>query len=515
MSFAGDGYVTDVPYVGRAYPAHAPAGLLFAATLCGVRVPVLEHGAVIWELGCGHANGLISAAAAHPDCRCVGVDFNPTHIAGARARASALGVDNVTLLEADFAALAADPVALPDADLVIVHGVYAWVGAETKAALRTLLRRHVRAGGLVLVSYNAMPGAAGMGLLQRALFEAARLDVGGSDRRLVAAMERVRAMRSAGAAHLTQGALLDTLFDSLPDADPAYLTHEYMNESWGALYHSEVAADLEDARLSFVGSAVPHEVFPALMLSEEQARALGDVPLPAARETLRDFFISRILRKDLFVRGPRRMTEPERDASLRDMVFCAASEPPVDPPALSVPAGRIELDPAYPAAARLLWDQGPQTLSALLAGPFADSPQTAAEAAALMVSAGLAWPCLSTVAEQGTMACRRSLTEARAAVEANGLQTRASVLAPRMGSEFPLGGLEVLVLDALERGRPADPAALAREIWAPFEARGEALVHDGEAMRDPPACWRVLRTMIETMLPERLPLWRALGMLAT
>lgn len=513
MSEAGHGYVMDVPYLGRAYPQHAPVHIRLAATLAGVEAPSLEPGSAVLELGCGFANGLISAAAAYPSCDFVGVDFNPTHIATARRRVADLDLANVSLLEADIVDLAADPTSLPTFDLVIAHGLYAWIGEREKAAIRTLLKRHVRSGGMVFLSYNALPGSAGMGLLQRALYEAASLSFGRSDQRLAAALAHVKRLRDAKAAHLNDNALIDSLFESIDEADSAYLIHEYLNAHWTPLYHAEVARDMEAAGLTFVGSAVPHEAFPDLMLNPDQKAALGDIPVSSVRETLRDFFIQRVLRKDLFVRGPRRLTERARDRTLDSVLLCAAVAPDDADPRVRVPAGRIDLDPPYKESLDMLWRDGHATLAALMAGPFANAGQTRAEAVALLAGAAMAYPCLGAPGPATVTACHRALARAVQAVHDEGLQARPGALAVRLGSEIPISGLEALVMDALARGRPADAETLVPEIWAPFEARGELVMHHGEAVSDPDRCRALLTDMVRAMLPDRLPLWRALGMM--
>jgi hypothetical protein len=231
------------------------------------------------------------------------------------------------------------------------------------------------------------------------------------------------------------------------------------------------------------------------------------------RETLRDFFIPRILRKDLFVRGPQRLTEGQRDRALDDMLFCAASNPDEAARRVTVPAGQIDLAPAYHEAGRRLWTDGPLPLSALVAGPFAASDQTRPEAAALLVSGALAWPCLGPPGDGARSACRRSIAAAAETVREQGLQAQPSILSPRVGSEFPLAGLEVLVLDRLADGMPAEPTALVDAAWSPMEAAGETLIHEGRPLDDPARCRALLEDMVSDMLPERLPLWRALGML--
>ena len=51
--------------------------------------------------------------------------------------------------------------ALPRFDYIVAHGVYSWVDPPARAALRRFIDGHLKSGGLVYVSYNAMPGWTG------------------------------------------------------------------------------------------------------------------------------------------------------------------------------------------------------------------------------------------------------------------------------------------------------------------------------------------------------------------
>ncbi|KAA5606917.1 methyltransferase domain-containing protein [Roseospira marina] len=513
MALGHDGYVNDLPYTSNAFVGLSPVNLRLPALVAGVDVAPFERGGVMWELGCGYGNGLISAAAAYPECQFVGVDFNPAHIAGGRRRIATLGLTNIELLEADFAELAARPGSLPPCDLAVIHGVYSWVGAPVRAALQDLLRQGVRSGGLVFLSYNVLPGSQDMAVFQRALLEASRLSVGRSDVRLEAAKDRIKALRAAGAGQLVRDGLMKELFEKIESAPTAYLVHEYMNESWDALYHSQVAADMAAARLDYAGSAVPHENFPNAMLTPAQLEALEDIALPAVRETLRDMFLQRILRRDLYMRGLTRMSGAGREEVLRDQLFCAASRQDGNPVTLNWPAGEVEVPAPYLQAGQVLWRDGPTSLRALLDGPLAGSGSSAAEAVAILVSSGLAWPCLPPPSSEVSAVVQRAVFDLAERACRLGLGESGAVPAPRVGSELPVGGLEARVLDGLWQGVPNDTPALVEHVWAPFEAAGEWLVHKGERIEDGAQCRAVLTEMLDRLRPERIPLWRGLGML--
>ena len=162
MADWGSGYVTDTAYVHDYCRAQTPPLLSFAALCKGVAAPgSLGEALRYCDLGCGQGFTANIIAAANPRTEVFAADFNPTHIANARGLAEAAGLKNIAFREADFAELSNDA-ALPEFDIIALHGVYSWVSAEYRAAIVALIRRRLKSGGLVYISYDAMPGWAGI-----------------------------------------------------------------------------------------------------------------------------------------------------------------------------------------------------------------------------------------------------------------------------------------------------------------------------------------------------------------
>src|SRR5262249_33239779 len=152
----------------KVYAELAPGFLAFACARQGVRPPRLGAGTRYLELGCGQGYGLALLAAANPAMDFIGVDFNPAHIAGARRLAEAAGLTNVAFEDFGSGQVLDLPAErLGRFDIVVLHGVYSWVSAENRAAIVEILDRAVTPGGLVYVSYNALPGWSANAPLQR------------------------------------------------------------------------------------------------------------------------------------------------------------------------------------------------------------------------------------------------------------------------------------------------------------------------------------------------------------
>ena len=193
------GYVADLPYLRDFKPMLAPAWLDHVALVCGVEPPARDSFA--WcDLGCGQGVTAVILAATHPHGTFDGIDAMPMHIEHARRLAAEAGIGSARFHLADFAA-AAD-LALPAFDYIVAHGVYSWVDEPSRAALRGFVDRHLKPGGLVYVSYNAMPGWARDLPFQRLARELAGTFAGDSAARFAAAAAIARSLadvRGAGA----------------------------------------------------------------------------------------------------------------------------------------------------------------------------------------------------------------------------------------------------------------------------------------------------------------------------
>src|SRR5262249_44076033 len=151
------GYVTDIGYTAGFYGETAPSHMAFAALTIG-RSPgrALKPGRML-ELGCGQGFGLALLAAANPDVAFDGYDFNPEHVAHARALIEGATLSNVVVTETSFEDAAARAVD-NDLDVVALHGIFSWVSQAAQQAIVSILRQRLQPNGLAYVSYNCMPG---------------------------------------------------------------------------------------------------------------------------------------------------------------------------------------------------------------------------------------------------------------------------------------------------------------------------------------------------------------------
>jgi len=340
------GYVTDIPYVAGFKPMLAPAWLDFVALLGGARPPARSGGFAWCDLGCGQGVTAAILAATHPAGTFHGIDAMAVHVDHAAGLAAEAGAKNAHFHRADFAAALARP--MPCFDYIAAHGVYSWVDAEIRADLRRFIDRQLNPGGLVYVSYNALPGWTRdlpFQHLVRALAAQAR---GDSAARFDAAARLVDRLADSRVAALASSYIVRELRERPDDYRPGYLVHEFLHAGWRPLYVTELRRDMAEIGLAPVGTAILVENFDRWVLGRRQRALLAKIAEPDLRELVRDFCIDQRFRCDVFARDAAALDEGEQ----RRLLF-AAGLALVRPPAAiayraPTPAG--QLDYANPVA---------------------------------------------------------------------------------------------------------------------------------------------------------------------
>ena len=202
----------------------------------------------------------------------------PVHIDHARRLAVAAAIPNLQLHALDFAA--AIDLELPQFDYIVAHGVYTWIGPQVQCALRRFIDRGLKPGGLVYLSYNAMPGWARDLPFQGLLRELGRTIPGDNFGRLAAAAELARTLAGAGVASLAASFIVKELQERPEDYAPAYLVHEFMPPAWRPLYVTEVRRDMATIGLQPVGSATLSENLDWMVVDETARQTLGAITDP-------------------------------------------------------------------------------------------------------------------------------------------------------------------------------------------------------------------------------------------
>jgi SAM-dependent methyltransferase len=494
----GGGYVTDIPYLPGYYRHQSPQHLHLACLLGGVAGIAIGPDTPIRyvELGCGTGFGAVMLAGCNPQWEIVGIDFNPAHIAAAREFAGQAGIENARFIEADLAAFAGTETArdLPQADVITAHGVWSWVGDEVRDGIVRLLADKLRPGGIFQVSYNALPAWQGALGLQRLLLEAGARAAGSSARKVASGWEIAAELGEANAPHLRDNPLVQSLTEYARQAKPAYLAHEYMNAAWRPCFHADVARALAGAKLDWVASAQLLENFTPLMLADEARAVAARYDDPIMRELIKDMFLARCLRQDVFVRGARRITPAERDAALCDVTLALQQEESEFCWELEVPVGQARFERGFfgPVVAALA--EAPRRIGELLSLPGLPRRDNPGELVGMLVGSHQALPVFGPAAGSCDRAGRLNRAAATYFVRPDNLDLGMALATSGTGSPLPCTMLDLFIADRLATGAP-DPEAWAMTL-GPDRSRSEQ-----DRLRD----------FIDRVLAARAPVWHRLG----
>ena len=507
------GYVADVEYVSGFHREQSPAFSSFVALLNGYAPLRLPDGYTYCELGCGQAMTVATLAAADPRGRFWGIDFNPAHIVNARDLTADVGIDNLTLKDASFSDMLADLDSYPEFDVVTLHGVYSWVTPEIRREIVQFLQAKVKPGGHVYVSYNSQPGWNGCVPVQRLIHEYGRRLPGASTGQVMGAIGFAEKLAEIGASQLSKDdKFLEQIVKTAKQADVAYLAHEYMNACWTPLFHYEVVQELAEAKLGFVGSANLFDNFPDLCLKAEHKEVINQIEDPVLRETVRDYCQLKLLRRDVFVRGPRRISRAEVDERLAAMRLALVIPLDETTTTIRAPLGEAEMsretyEPIFAALA-----EGPKTIGELLALPevAAKSTAQAVEVAGMLIATRQAYPVDDAEPPAVTPAIQgynRNLVRRMGYAPTN---TRVGLAASLLRTGTLVDGFDCMMLRAYDDGM-TEPEPLAEALRLALEARGEKLLHYGKPVEDPEERDRQLMRRSTTFLEKQQPLLRSLG----
>jgi SAM-dependent methyltransferase len=300
-SNGSEGYVEGASYPVTFFRELSPVWLNYVAALNGAAPRDLDRGLSYLELGCGHGVSTLVHAASLPAGKFHACDFNPDHIASAERRAAALRVENVRFYETSFEALRKQD--LPGFDFIVLHGVYTWVGGEAQETIRALIREKLEPGGLVYVSYNCLPGWSSEMPLRKLLSEFAAASVGSLSDRTEYALRTLERLSESGLQYFREHPSAANAVDAYVRSPRNYLAHEFLNEVWDVRYAVDVAEEMAEADVRYLGSATLADNHPSLVMSSSAADAISELATLRERRLAEDFALNRQFRRDVFVRA--------------------------------------------------------------------------------------------------------------------------------------------------------------------------------------------------------------------
>lgn len=308
------GYVADIGYTFGYYADLNPLRSRLAFLNAGLVPP--ETG-IHCELGFGQGMS-VNIHAASSGSTWYGTDFNPAQAGFAQSLASISGAP-AHLYDQAFADFCQRS-DLPEFDSIGLHGIWSWISDENRAVIVDFIRRKLKVGGALYISYNTQPGWAATVPLRDLLTEHSEV-MGASGQGIVSRIDDALAfaekLMASNPAYARANPQAPERLKKIKEQDRNYLAHEYFNRDWLPMAFSRMAEWLAPTKLSYACSAHYPDHVDTLNLSAEQQVLLQEIPDPMFRETVRDFCVNQQFRRDYWVRGARRLNSVAQGEALR------------------------------------------------------------------------------------------------------------------------------------------------------------------------------------------------------
>ena len=308
MSSWSEGYVNNVTYTHGYYANLNPRQMIIPFLMARLPVPKVVNAC---ELGFGQGVSLNVHAAAGR-AHWYATDFNPAHALFAQNLADKADPGKLLIADQGFNEFCRRD-DLPEFDFIGLHGIWSWISEDNRRIIVDFVRRKLKLGGVLYVSYNTLPGWSAHAPMRHLLLQYNKYSstVRSQEENTASAIAQTETVLSHS--HLLLQSAPDILnrTQKLAQQDRNYLAHEYLNQDWQPMYFADIEKSLSEAKLSFACSAKYLEDFADCLYDDEQCRLMEETSNPSLRQTIKDFLLNTQFRSDFWVKGRYLLNEEE------------------------------------------------------------------------------------------------------------------------------------------------------------------------------------------------------------
>lgn len=506
------GYVADIGYTYGYYTELNPLRVRLAFLNAGLVPPEV---CTACELGFGQGMSANLHAAASV-VQWHGTDFNPSQASFAQELARVADSGAQLFDEAfDQFCNRAD---LPEFDYIGLHGIWSWISDENRRVIVDFIRRKLKVGGVLYISYNTQPGWAAMVPMRDLLTEHAEVlgaDGAGIVSRIDAALAFADQLLAANPTYARANPQIAERIKKIKEQNRHYVAHEYFNRDWQPMAFAQMARWLEPAKLQWACSANYLDAIDAVNLNAEQQTLLASIPDPMFRQTTRDFCVNQQFRKDYWVKGSRTLTALEQAEALRAQRILLA-QPRTDVSLkITGSLGEATLQEAvYNPILKQLADHKPKTLGQLEQALKASADgkpvvfSQLLQAVIILSATGTVQP----VQDDTVIAKARKRTErlnTHLMMKARSSNELSYLASPVTGGGVSIPRFHQLFLLARAQGHK-QPADWAQFVWKILEMQGQRIAKEGKALEAPEDNLAELTEQANAFAEKQLPILKAL-----
>jgi hypothetical protein len=410
-------------------------------------------------------------------------------------------------------AAASDDPSLSSFDIVALHGIYTWIERSVREDIHRFLHKKLSAGGLVYNSYNCLPGWATVGPIQQLIMEVARRSSRDSLAVIGEAQELLKSLIRHSSAFIVQNPGVRPRIEGMEKQDRAYLAHEFLNSGWEPVYVTEVIKNFGEAKLTYIGSASLAENQIALCVPKDLQDLVRNAPDSSMRELLKDYAINKQFRRDLYVRGPQNLSVHEQRRRIGQTSFVSLLSSKQPPEKIKIPLGEISINKEISELVlNTLGDDvvtGEQIIANALQNKL--NERDVLTCILLLVNAGSispAYPARSSDVGAAVRRINQTIMNMTAAAD-----THRFLASSATGSAISASFIDRIIgLADLSPDGPSD-VDLASHAFDSLEAEGQSFRRDGKPVSRTDAEIVVIAEAVKEFREQRLPRWRALGVI--
>jgi SAM-dependent methyltransferase len=477
------GYVADIGYTFGYYHELNPLRVKLAFANQGLIAPPCVTAC---ELGFGQGLSIAEHASASL-VSWYGTDFNPAQAANAQELTGVAGV-RARLYDESFSEFA-DRADLPEFDYIGLHGIWSWVSDDNRQCIVDFIRRKLKAGGVLYISYNTLPGWAAFAPMRHLMTEHAEVvgsEGSGIVGRIEGALEFAEKLLEVNPSYARVNQQVPERVKKLQDQNRHYLAHEYFNRDWHPMHFATLADWLSETKLNFACSANYLDHIDPINLTSEQQQFLNEIPNTMFRESVRDFMTNQQFRKDYWVKGPRRLSELERLEVLRAQRVILATPRRDVPLKVTGSLGAADMtESIYKPILDALTDYKIHTIGEIeqaVAGHKVNFPQLV-QAVMILIGAQHVFPVnddeVITKVKKQTEALNRHLVQ-----KARSSGDISYLVSPVTGGGHVVSRFQQLFMIDMMRGRK-DPDEWASFAWQVLSVQGQKILKEGKVIESP------------------------------
>ncbi|MDG2141194.1 MAG: class I SAM-dependent methyltransferase [Gammaproteobacteria bacterium] len=311
-----------INYLFGYYDGMNPNRARFTLANRGMVAPKIETAC---ELGFGRGISL-AVNAASGSGKWVGTDIEPAQASFAQSLVGHLE-DRCEVYAESFQRFNENP-AITQFDFICLHGIWTWVNDKDREAICEFIDKKLKPGGLLYISYNALPAWTNFLPIQKLLTSYCdynrSANKSGIDN-LTDSFKFAEGLLNTNPRFLKANPSMGEIVKKIQAKDSEYLIHEYLAADFAPMTFDTMSSWLSPLNMTYVSASnFLHDLAP-INLTTEQQEFLFKIKDPVFQETCRDLMVNKDFRQDYWIKGQTPLSPYQKEQALAEFQLILTS----------------------------------------------------------------------------------------------------------------------------------------------------------------------------------------------